>query len=303
MADARVTVDWLGVAIAALWLTLFAMGLRWSYLQLREPKPATSSPSKNRKVRCALSLMGLLVSMFAAGIFFLGISDQVGGLLKRGEPLLVQKLALGDSRRESGRNLQSIGIAVHSYHDYHRSLPLAATDTGTGIPRHSWQTMILPFVYSGYLEFGMIDAALPWDHPRNAAYFERFVPAYLNPGLGMLRDPRGFAPSHYAGNSQLWNGEIRAFGDVIDGTSNTIMAGEVAGEFKPWGDPTNLRDPATGLNRSLDGFASPSETGVVVVFMDGSVDFISNDIDPRVLKALSTPAGHDKAARSWTSSN
>ena len=28
--------------------------------------------------------------------------------------------------------------------------------------------------------------------------------------------------------------------------------------------------------------------------MDGSVEFLSNDIDPKVLRALSTPAGGEK---------
>ena len=35
------------------------------------------------------------------------------------------------------------------------------------------------------------------------------------------------------------------------------MAGEVAGDFKPWGDPTNWRDPALGINRSPEGFGGP----------------------------------------------
>ena len=73
------------------------------------------------------------------------------------------------------------------------------------------------------------------------------------------------------------------------------VAGEVKAEFKPWGSPTNWRDPQIGLNKSPHGFGGPWKGGITNLMMaDGSVRPIHEDIDPVVLKALSTPAAGDE---------
>lgn len=115
---------------------------------------------------------------------------------------------------------------------------------------------------------------------------------YLRPGINRKRDAAGYALSHYAANARMLGGsELRTMQSVKDGTSNTIMAGEVVSNFKPWGDPTNWRDVDLGINRSWFGFGSPSPGGASFLFVDGSVHFLKNTIDAQVLKALSTPDG------------
>ncbi len=84
--------------------------------------------------------------------------------------------------------------------------------------------------------------------------------------------------------------------DVTDGTANTVMVGEVVSHFKAWGDPTNWRDPALGVNRSPDGFGSPFVGGANFLFVHGSVRFIKNTIAPNVIKALSTPKGGEQVS-------
>ena len=81
--------------------------------------------------------------------------------------------------------------------------------------------------------------------------------------------------------------------DITDGLSNTLLAGEAAGNFKPWGYPANARDPALGINKTPDGFGGPwiSKKGANFMFADASIRFFTDDIDPAVLKALSTPNG------------
>jgi len=74
-----------------------------------------------------------------------------------------------------------------------------------------------------------------------------------------------------------------------------FVGGEVKSEFKPWGSPTNWRDPQIGLNKSPHGFGGPWKGGMTnLVMADGSVRPIHEDIDPVVLKALSTPAAGDE---------
>ena len=125
----------------------------------------------------------------------------------------------------------------------------------------------------------------------------RISPPYRNPGIPEGENAAGYALSHYAGNARLLGGENpRTLDEVIDGTASTIMAGEVAAGFEPWGSPTNWRDPTLGINRSPEGFGSPFPGGANVLFADGSVRFLKDTIDPRVLRSLSTPAGGETIA-------
>ena len=78
---------------------------------------------------------------------------------------------------------------------------------------------------------------------------------------------------------------------ITDGTSNTLMAGEAFGHYKPRGHPRNWRDAALGINQSPYGFGGPRKSGGVIVMADASVRLLSADTDPAVLRALATPSG------------
>ena len=289
-------IDGGGVATALVCLFLFAAGahsfLGWLYGQMRGASGTEDPVERRWKLRWTTSLVALVVVTFIAGIATTGVAHQVGWLLTSGEPLM----APGSGRRAAWRtqslnNLKQIGIGLHNYHEEHGTFPPGGTFDALGSPLHGWQAMLLPYVDRQDLHDG-IDFGAPWDDPRNASVFRTTVPLYLNPGNPAKPDAAGFAPSHYAGNAHLLGGDTpRSQQDVKDGTSNTLMAGEVAGGFKPWGDPTGWRDPALGINRSPDGFGSPSRGGASFLFADGSVKFLRDTIDPGVLKALGTPAG------------
>ena len=102
----------------------------------------------------------------------------------------------------------------------------------------------------------------------------------------------GYGLSHFAGSVHVLSvdKQIRVR-DMSDGTSNTIMAGEVSAGFRPWADPDNLRDPGNGSGTTPEMFAGPSPGVTQFLMSDGSVHAITNDIDPAVLQALATPAG------------
>ena len=162
--------------------------------------------------------------------------------------------------------------------------------------------MILTYIEQQKDLLGRIDFSIPWDDPRNVAAFRTRLSLYQNPGIpysknevGYLESSAGYAFSHYAANVHVLGGDTpRTLKDVPDGESNTLMAGEVMSRFKPWGDPTNWRDPALGINKSPDGFGSPFPGGMNFSFVDGSVRFIKSTINPKVLKALSTPKGGER---------
>jgi len=92
------------------------------------------------------------------------------------------------------------------------------------------------------------------------------------------------------------NSHVR-FRDIPDGTSDTILACEVSRGIRPWGDPLNWRDLTAGINRP-SGFGMWTG-GCLVLMADGRVQSVRSDINPRVLKALSTPDGGDDAPSSF----
>ena len=136
----------------------------------------------------------------------------------------------------------------------------------------------------------MTDPDRPWDDPVNSAYFRGIVPVYLNPEIGVIRSPEGYALSHYAGNVNVL-GRVNALSikEIEGSLANTVLAGEVSSRFQPWGDPTNLRDPILGVNMMPDAFGSTSPSVANFFFLDGSVRFVRNTTDPDVLRAMSSP--------------
>jgi hypothetical protein len=160
---------------------------------------------------------------------------------------------------------------------------------------HGWQTRLLPFLDEQDL-YGRINLESPWNDPVNAPAMREQVKVYLSQPSAEVQDNDGFGLSHYAGNVRILGSDVAwKFKDITDGLSNTLIAGEAAGNFKAWGYPANSRDPALGINQTPDGFGAPWGKGgtgeAIFTFADGSVRVIKEDIDPVTLKALSTPNG------------
>lgn len=197
-------------------------------------------------------------------------------------------------RTQSKNNLKQIALAMHNYHDVYNQFPPGGIYTSKQEPYNAWMTSLLPYVEQASL-YSMIDSNEPWTSSSNQQAFKVVVPNYLNPNVGPENSTvSGFGAAHYAGNSQLLlnNGSVK-LREIIDGTSNTIMAGEVGGSFMAWGDPENRRDPAKGFGNAANQFgpAAPGIGGVQMCLADGSVRFISEDVDLPILKALATPGG------------
>jgi hypothetical protein len=79
--------------------------------------------------------------------------------------------------------------------------------------------------------------------------------------------------------------------EIADGIADTFLAGEVRSRFKPWGHPTNWRDLRLGINQSEAGFGGPWISGAQFLMADGTVRFINEKMDPKILEAIATPAG------------
>jgi prepilin-type processing-associated H-X9-DG protein len=266
--------------------------LRWLHGQIRRARaePPTLRPDWGWDK--SFVLVGVVLLMFVAGIGAVGVTHQVGWLLRSEEPFLESSFRTAVAWIQSQNNLKQIGLAAHSYHDADKHLPPGGTFDEQGRGMHGWQTFLLPYVEQENV-FKQVDLKLPWDHPNNSNAMRTQVPVYQNPYQHERESAAGYALSFYTGNVRVLGGgpplDLR---QITDGTSNTLLAGEAADHFLPWGYPRNWRDPARGINTSPDGFGSPArEGGANFVFADGSTRFLTNQTSPAVLKALSTPNG------------
>lgn len=290
----RLNVSWSGFATAVTALALFVVGFQrlaaWWCAAITPP----GEPPANGvwKWRWTFLLATAVVLAFVAGIAVVGVTHQVVWITTSKQPLTSSDFI--DFRRgESRNNLKAIGLALHDHVDKHQHFPRGGTFDRLGRPLFSWQTSLLPFLGETAL-FERIDLELPWDAPQNLGPLSTVIAAYANPVLGVEHkfDASGRALSHYAGNALVLGARaglpLAAF---TDGTSQTLIVGEVNARFKPWGHPVNVRDPRLGINRSPAGFGRPWTGGVNMLMADGSVRFVSDNIDPQVLEALTTPDG------------
>lgn len=197
-------------------------------------------------------------------------------------------------QNQSRQNLKIIGLAFHNHHDAHGSFPEGPANEPEAVT-HSWQTRLLSYLDHTPLH-ARVNREKPWSDAVNQSAFETVVPDYLHPhDAEQFRTVRGYALSSYAANSRIVRlNEGMTIQDVTDGLSNTILAGEVAAGFKPWGDPGNVRDPSAGVSGAVDGFGGRNERGPQVLLADGSVKLISPKIAPEVLKSLATPDGGER---------
>ena len=199
---------------------------------------------------------------------------------------------------QSKNNLKQIGLAMHNYYDTYNQFPPGGIYTKNNEPYNAWMTSILPYVEQAAL-YNQIDFNQPWTASKNQPLFKMVIPNFLNPNIGPEASlvGGGFGASHYAGNSQVLknNGSVK-FDKMTDGTSNTILAGEVSGGFMAWGDPENRRDPANGFGTAPNQFGGPvtGRGGVSMLLADGSVRIISENVNPQTLKALASPAGNEQ---------
>ena len=179
------------------------------------------------------------------GIVFFVMVVVIGVLIALLLPA-VQSARTAARTMQSKNNLKQIGLGFHNYHDVYQTLPPGGIYTKQDEPYSAWMTSLLPYVEQQAL-YNMIDFDQPWTAAQNQMAFQSVIPGYLNPNINDERSKTvgGMGAAHYSGNSQLLlKNRGFKFREVTDGLSNTILAGEVVGGFKAWGDPDNRRDPA-----------------------------------------------------------
>ena len=309
----RIQPDWSAIGLALITLALLIAGIhrtgrRWANGRTKTGGVDFDSVGEGErspivwKQRWTASVVIALLLIFTAGISVVGVVHQAVWMMTGEERMIDNDSFEFGGRMVSKNHLNRIGIGLHNYAETNDSLPSGGTFDSDGRPLHSAMTMILPFIEQQAL-FGNIDLQQPWDGDRNRKLFESVVPIYqFPPGVPNTElatkpgEVAGFALSNYAGNMHVLRlGRNMRLSEISDGTSNTILCGEVDEGLRPWGDPLNVRDPAIGINQGPQSFGSPFTGGCNMLLADGAVRFISQTTAPDVLKALSTPASGEPA--------
>lgn len=159
----------------------------------------------------------------------------------------VQQAREAARRSTCKNNLKQIGIAFHNYHDTHNTLPpqhIRCWGGGcvTGTTQNGWAgsgpfVQILPFMEQAAL-YDAFDTNNDYTNGNNNTLRNNKIPAYLCPtdiAYGGTQAGMNYAT---CGGSTIdfWNDtnngmfqtrRINPFSNVIDGLSNTIMAGEI----------------------------------------------------------------------------
>ncbi|MCI0740754.1 MAG: DUF1559 domain-containing protein [Gemmataceae bacterium] len=153
----------------------------------------------------------------------------------------VQKARDAANRVQCQNNLRQIGLASHQYHDAKRSLPPGCWTKAADYRFLSWQARLLPWLEQQGL-WRKTEAAFVADwrfwSPAHVETRTTIVSVFVCPAHGQtMANPQPentfAATTHYLGVSGakdgsgvLFTNSRLRFADVVDGTSQTLLAGE-----------------------------------------------------------------------------
>ncbi len=198
-------------------------------------------------------------------------------------------------------NLKQIGLALDAYHEKFHCFPPAYIADDDGKPMHSWRVLLLPYFEEEGLK-GLYDRYNfdePWNGPNNSKLAAEMPALFRCPS-----DEGAPVNTSYAavvGPEAAWPGaRSMTIREVTDGPATTICVVEVANSGFHWMEPRDLTfaEAARGINppRNKKGIFSDHPGGANFLFCDGSVHFLTDNINRDVLRALLTASGGEKVA-------
>ena len=192
-----------------------------------------------------------------------------------------------DAARRSNEknNLKQLGLAFHNYHDSFKTLPPGAVVRADGLAMHGWCCSVMPYIDSSPL-YNNIDTTVPWEHPRNRRVFRIEYPTFLMASVAETHTVEGDALTHFMANPNfLHRNSSVTLDDMTAGTGNSWLLGSAAGNYQPYGYQFNWR-ALTTLNSGPNSYGRHTNDGAHILIADGSVRFLNQAQDGRLLSQL-----------------
>ncbi|WP_397571287.1 DUF1559 domain-containing protein [Schlesneria sp. T3-172] len=187
-------------------------------------------------------------------------------------------------RMQSKNKLKQFGLALYNYSDAFGGLPTGGIFNQEGVAYHGWMTFILPYLSASPF-YIYVDDKEPWDSPENAGMFLNANPDFENPSEPTVRRYWEFPVAHYSANAHLMASSSSVkFRDIAQ-ADKTFLVGEIGGDFIPWGCPYNWRELET-INAKPATYGRSSQDGCQFLFVDGHVEFVSNEVSVDVLNVI-----------------
>lgn len=223
-------------------------------------------------------------------------------------------------RTQCQNNLKQIGLGLLQYHDEHRAFPVGCVEwrpwLNTTNRQLAWSAYLLPYLEQKPL-FDSLDLDKAFDDPVNADPASTVLSVYVCPSadqqLAKPHSSRG--PNHYGGiyGERIFPGhpnnppkgvmlfdQAISIPEVLDGTSFTLIVGEDSrfpdGE---WINGRNVFDQAYAINspdadpKEENDMRSEHPGGAHGLMCSGSVHFLSEEMDLKVLAAICSRAGNE----------
>lgn len=223
------------------------------------------------------ALVIILPIVLLGGIFVVGVL--VALLLPA-----VQAARTAARRQQSSNNLRQIALAFHNYADTYKTFPPAYLADANGKPIHSWRVMILPFVEQS-MTYDNYNFNVPWDAPENMGVTQAPITVYRSANAQAPAGETNYVVLTGPG-TVFDKDKASSFRDIIDGTSNTVLAIEVRGAGIRWAEPKDLdiKDIAKAIQERTLG----DGMGVNVAMCDGSVRYLNYAQAGQLLEKMAT---------------
>ena len=255
--------------------------------------------------REGFTLIELLVVIAVIGILFVLIVPAANAV------------RMSAHRMECASNLRQIGVAMECYHQTWDSFPPGGWEWrppkppkgSTKVYRHlAWSALILPYLDAKNVA-DMLNLDQAFDSPANSTAAAQALAIYICPAVsveihrtdlpslthyGAIYGERITSPNNPPKGLLIYDKCFRKT-DIRDGLQKTLIVSEdTSNTHAQWINAFNVFDQAFGINKAPsfeNDIRSEHSGGANGLFADGSVRFLGESMNLRVLAALCTREG------------